>query len=93
MILSERTWLRHANPWSVWTRYAAFPFLVLAVWSYHGIGWWSLVPIFAVAAFLWFNPIVSTINVLVGKSWFNDRMVWLFCERSPETPEYASWPR
>jgi hypothetical protein len=24
MILSERTWLRHANPWSVWTRYAEY---------------------------------------------------------------------
>jgi hypothetical protein len=158
MILSEQTWMRHANPWSVWTRYAAFPFLVLAVWSYHGIGWWSLVPISAVVLFLCFNPrlfppprstrnwasmavlgervwlaerraflpqqfpwvfysilvlsvanvlalawgiyssdmvltIVCTINVLVSKSWSNDRMVWLFSERSRETPEYASWLR
>ena len=31
MILSEQSWARHANPWSVWTRYAAFPLLVVAV--------------------------------------------------------------
>jgi hypothetical protein len=158
MILSERTWMRHANPWSVWTRYAAFPFLVLAVWSYHWIGWWSLVPIFSVVVFLWFNTslfspprstrnwasmavlgervwlaehrrflpqqssgvfysiaalsaanvialawgvyssdivltIVGTINVLVAKSWSNDRKVWLFSERCRTSPEYASWLR
>ena len=41
-VLSDETWRRHANPWSVWTRYAAFPLLVVAVWSYHAIGWWAL---------------------------------------------------
>ena len=156
MILSERTWMRHANPWSVWTRYAAFPLLVLAVWSYHWIGWWSLIPVAVVVFFLYVNPklfppprstrnwasmavlgervwlaedrrflpqqfphvfyplaaasivnvfalvwgivssdvvltAVSTINVLVAKSWFNDRMVWLFSERCNATPEYKSW--
>jgi hypothetical protein len=151
MILSERTWLRHANPWSVWTRYAAFPLLVLAVWSWHWIGCRSIVAISAVVLFLIVNPwlfpqprstrnwasmavlgervwlaeqraflpqqfaalsfanivalgwgiyatdmvltIVSTINVLVAKSWSNDRMVWLFTERCRTSPEYASWLR
>jgi hypothetical protein len=55
-MLSERTWMRHANPWSVWTRYAAFPALLAAVWSHHWIGWWSLAPIAAVVAFLAVNP-------------------------------------
>jgi hypothetical protein len=35
--------------------------------------------------------IVSTINVLVTKSWFSDRMVWLFSERVRGNPEYQSW--
>jgi hypothetical protein len=156
MILSEQTWARHANPWSVWTRYAAFPFLVAAVWSSHRIGWWALLPVAAVICFLVINPrlfapprsttswaaravlgeriwlaegrrfpdrqytgvlwaliavslinlatliwglvqsdavltIVSTMNVLVGKSWFNDRMVWLFSERARGNAEYQSW--
>jgi len=35
--------------------------------------------------------IVSTINVLAAKSWFNDRMVWLFSERVRGNAEYQSW--
>jgi hypothetical protein len=156
MILSEQTWTRHANPWSVWTRYAAFPLLVAAVWSYHWIGWGALLPVAAMVGFLYVNPwlfppprsttswaskavlgervwlaeqkrylpdqhprvvnvlialsfanlaalvwglvqsdavltIVSTVNVLVAKSWFNDRMVWLFSERVRGNAEYQSW--
>jgi hypothetical protein len=155
-ILSETTWLRHSNPWSVWTRYAAFPVLVAAIWSYHSIGWWALVPVAAAIGFLVINPklfppphstdnwaskavlgervwlkegrrflpdqypkvfyalmavsflnlaalvwgiiasdvvltVISTINVLVGKSWSNDRMVWLFSERSRDNNEYRKW--
>jgi hypothetical protein len=35
--------------------------------------------------------VLCTVNVLVGKSWFNDRMVWLFSERMGTNPEYKSW--
>lgn len=156
MILSEQSWARHANPWSVWTRYAAFPLLVAAAWSYHAIGWWALLPVAAMVGFLYVNPwlfapprstnnwaskavlgervwlaegkrglpdqhpcvfralmaismlnlggliwgivqsdavvmALSTINVLVGKSWFNDRMVWLFSERVRTNAEYQNW--
>jgi hypothetical protein len=35
--------------------------------------------------------IVSTTNVLITKSWFNDRMVWLFSERVRGNAEYQSW--
>lgn len=55
-ILRGKTWLRHTNPWSVWTRYAAFPVMVAAVWSYHSIGWWSLLPVAVVGIFLAINP-------------------------------------
>ena len=55
-VLSDETWRRHANPWSVWTRYAAFPVLVAAVWSYHAIGWWALAPVAAAVIFLIVNP-------------------------------------
>lgn len=54
--MDEESWRRHANPWSVWTRIAAFPLLVLAVWSYVWIAWWSLAPIAAMLLFLWLNP-------------------------------------
>jgi hypothetical protein len=54
--MSERTWRRHANPWSVWTRFAAIPPLVLAVWSRTWIGWWCLLPLAVVVVWLWLNP-------------------------------------
>lgn len=155
-VLSEETWKRHANPWSVWTRYAAFPILIAAIWSYHAIGWWALIPVAATIGFLIINPrlfplprstmswaskavlgervwlnegrrflpdqhagvfyaligasvinlaalvwgvvsadlvltIVATFNVLIAKSWNNDRMVWLFNERSRASDEYRRW--
>ena len=33
--LDDAGWERHANPWSVWTRVAIWPALVLALWSIH----------------------------------------------------------
>ena len=54
--MDARVWERHANPWSVWTRVAAFPLLVLAVWSRAWLGWWSLAPVGAMIVFLWLNP-------------------------------------
>jgi hypothetical protein len=54
--LDDEGWRRHANPWSVWTRVATLPLIVLAVWSRAWIGRWSLVPIALVAAWTWINP-------------------------------------
>jgi hypothetical protein len=43
---------RHANLWSVYTRFAAVPALILAVWSCTWIGWWSLLPVAGVVLWL-----------------------------------------
>jgi hypothetical protein len=43
--LDDATWMRHANPWSVWSRNTGLPLLILAFWSRTWIGWWSIVPI------------------------------------------------
>lgn len=155
-VLSDETWRRHANPWSVWTRYAAFPLLVVAVWSFYWVGWWALAPVAAVVVWLVVNPRVfpppaSTDNwaskavlgeriwvslkrdevparhgivpriaaaiaaaaslaliwafvtrdaasaflsmalVMLAKTWFVDRMVWLFEDMKDANPEYRSW--
>ena len=42
--LTDENWMKHANPWSVWTRYSVLPIIVLAFWSRVWIGWWSLIP-------------------------------------------------
>jgi hypothetical protein len=54
--VKEETWRRHANPWSVWTRFAAIPPLILAIWSRTWIGWWCLVPLALVIVWLVINP-------------------------------------
>jgi hypothetical protein len=56
--MSETIWKRHANPWSVWTRFAAIPAFMLSVWSRVWIGWWSLVPTFLVIVWLYLNVLV-----------------------------------
>jgi len=56
--LTDDNWMKHANPWSVWTRYSVLPIIVFAFWSRVWIGWWCLIP--GAAALLWVfvNPIV-----------------------------------
>ncbi|KMO70277.1 DUF6653 family protein [Mycolicibacterium chlorophenolicum] len=54
--MSDEAWRRHANPWSVWTRFAAIPLIIVAIWSRVWIGWWALVPCAAVLVWLWWNP-------------------------------------
>ena len=54
--MSDEAWRRHANPWSVWTRFAAIPVGILAIWSRAWIGWWALAPVALVVAWLWWNP-------------------------------------
>jgi hypothetical protein len=54
--MDDATWARHANPWSVWTRVATLPLLLLAIWSHAWIGWWSLLAMIAVSLWIWINP-------------------------------------
>jgi hypothetical protein len=56
MCMSEEVWNRHANPWSVWTRIALFPFWFIAIWSWLWIGWWAFVPVGVLAILTWLNP-------------------------------------
>ena len=56
MGMDGRAWERHANPWSVWSRFATLPLLALAIWSRSWIGWWSLIPLALVIAWIWVNP-------------------------------------
>jgi hypothetical protein len=52
----EQAWLRHANPWSVYTRIPVPVLLVIAIWSRAWIGWWCLVPIGIVVVWTMVNP-------------------------------------
>ncbi len=154
--MSDEVWARHANPWSVWTRYSCLPLLALAVWSREWLGYLSLVPIILVCLWTWLNPrffnkpkttnhwaskavlgervwlqhpkdqipshhhraililniitfagfllailgliqleiwptVFGTIITMIGKSWFLDRMVWLYQDLKSEKELYQSW--
>lgn len=56
--LRGENWLRHANPLSVWTRFAVLPLLALSIWSRDWIGWWSLVPLALSLLFMLVNPLL-----------------------------------
>ncbi|MDC6367690.1 MULTISPECIES: DUF6653 family protein [Flavobacteriaceae] len=54
--LKGDSWLKHANPWSIWTRFATLPFIVLAIWSRVWLGWYCLIPISILVIWLIINP-------------------------------------
>ena len=56
--LEGDNWIRHANPVSVWTRFAVLPLLAVSIWSRDWIGWWSLVPITLSLIFIKMNPVL-----------------------------------
>jgi hypothetical protein len=56
--LQGDTWMRHANPLSVWTRFAVLPLLAASIWSRDWIGWWSLVPLLVSLVFMMVNPLL-----------------------------------
>ena len=154
--MNDEVWMRHTNPWSVWTRYAALPILVLSIWSRAWIGWWTLIPIILSVICIWINPrlfkkprstknwaskavlgervwlnrkvvaipvhfepVIKVLNaisgvgtllciwgliavsfwvttfgmvvLILGKSWFLDRMVWLYNEMKDAHLEYGNW--
>lgn len=155
--LTPENWLKHSNPWSVYTRYSVLPIIVLAFWSRIWIGWWCLIPGILSLLWMFFNPIFfkkpkstknwasravmgervflnrdnidipeihktplykilntvsfigmvlaiwATVNYSVwgailgvalaylGKSWYLDRMVWLFDQMKGNNETYKSW--
>lgn len=54
--LEGDNWLKHANPWSIWTRFATLPFIIVAVWSRVWYGWYCLIPIAILIIWIIVNP-------------------------------------
>lgn len=156
-LLTDENWMKHANPWSVWTRYSVLPLLVLAFWSCVWISWWCLIPGIISLLWMFFNPIffnkprstknwasksvlgervylnrdnvdipdihktplygilnaISSVGMVIaiwsiiyysvwgavlgvslaylGKSWYLDRMVWLYETMKSENEDYQKW--
>jgi hypothetical protein len=93
--MTDETWERHANPWSVWTRFTAFPALILAAWSRAWLGRWAVVPLGAALVWTWLNPRLfarpaSTDN-WASKAVLGER-VWMNRDAVPPPPRYRVLP-
>ena len=83
--MSDETWEKHANPWSVWTRFTALPVLVASIWSRAWIGPWAWGLTVLAIFWVWINPRmfskpVSTDNwaskaVLGERVWINRKQI------------------
>lgn len=93
MAMDEESWARHANAWSVWTRFTCAPLLVLAIWSRVWLGWWALIPIAAAVFWTWWNPrafpVPKTTTHWGALGTFGER-VYLNRRQIP-IPEHHAW--
>ena len=56
MAMDDTSWARHANPWSVYTRFSGLPLVALAAWSRVWIGPWFWVALALSLIWIWVNP-------------------------------------
>ena len=88
--LTDDNWLRHANPWSVRTRYSVLPLLALAFWSRVWLGWWCILPVALAIIWMMVNPILFHAPAST-KSWESRSVlgerVWANRDRVP-VPEH-----
>ena len=88
--LTDEGWMKHSNPWSVWTRFIILPFFALAIWSRVWLGWYSLIPIILMVLWTWINPRAfgkpKSTNHWSSKAVFGER-VWINKKEHP-IPEH-----
>ena len=89
--LDDKNWMKHANPWSVYTRTSALPILILAIWSRLWFGWWSLLFVIIALVWIWVNPRVfpevKTTDNWASRGVFGER-VWLNRKNIPVPEHY-----
>ncbi len=56
--LEGQSWMRHANPASVWTRFSVLSILALAIWSRDWIGAWCLIGVGLAIVWMFVNPLL-----------------------------------
>jgi len=94
--MDERTWARHANPWSVYTRATALPLLIAALWSRAWLGWPGALALCAIAvAWTWFNPRLFPPPAST-KNWASEAVlgerIWLNRQHVAVPPHHRTLP-
>lgn len=56
MAMSDDTWAKHANPWSVYSRLIGGSFVFIALWSPFWIGYWGIPVILMAVLWVRLNP-------------------------------------
>ena len=56
MAMDERTWARHANPWSVWTRVPILPLAAALIYARGSLGLLVIPPLLLLGAWVWLSP-------------------------------------
>jgi hypothetical protein len=91
--MSDDVWARHANPWSVWTRFTVLPLVILALWSRVWIGWpWALLLTALCVLWAWLNPRVfpppRSLDNWASKAVLGER-IWLARYDTPIPAHHA----
>jgi hypothetical protein len=82
--LKGDSWLRHANPASVWTRYFILLLLSVSIWSRVWIGWYCMIPLVILLFWTKVNPLFFSVpkninswssQCVVGEMMFSRRRV------------------
>jgi hypothetical protein len=93
--LDNETWLKHANPWSAYSRFSMLPLLAISFWSRVWLGWWALVPISIVLLWLWLNPQIfpktKSTNNWASKAVLGER-VWMNRKEIPVPKHHFYMP-
>ena len=128
--LTDENWMKHSNPWSVWTRSLLWMFFnpiffprpsstknwasrsvlgervflnrdtikipeihtggihtILNLISSSGM----ILAIWATVTYSVWGAILGIALAYLGKSWYLDRMVWLYNDMKEKNEEYKSW--
>ncbi|MEM0945492.1 MAG: DUF6653 family protein [Pseudomonadota bacterium] len=94
MGMDDRAWARHANPWSAWTRVPILPLIVALLWVREVLGWWLILPLGVVLAWIWANPRAfpppASTRSWASRAVMGER-VWLARREVPIPRHHALW--
>ncbi|MCA0952665.1 hypothetical protein LCM16_01120 [Mameliella alba] len=92
MGMDDRTWARHANPWSGWSRVTILPLLALTLWFRAGLGLWTWAALLGLVLWTWLNPRLFPeprhLNGWMSRGVLGER-IWLARKTTPIPAHHA----
>ena len=94
MSMTDRTWARHANPWSFWTRVPLLALFSLVIHLRGPLGHWTWAALAALAIWTVLNPRAfpqpASTDHWTSKATFGER-VWLNRQTIPIPAHHERW--